>query len=140
MKKILFFILLIPMMSFHSTQSPQSIIAKWHSSIPLFEEQHISSYTFNKFQTNADRAIYWGYFVTFSADGTFKTNYSAPCGLDCFTSVEGNYKWIDEQHIALSVQKITRSDLCAKASQTDPFDLGVFEVVFNKASFSLTKR
>jgi len=139
MKQILFFVFLVPMMSFHSTQAPQSILAKWHSSIPLFEEQNIPSYTLDKLENNSDRPMYWGYFVTFSADGTFETHYSAPCGMDCFTVVEGNYKWIDEQYLSLTVQKITRSELCSKESNATTFDLGVFEVAFDKNSFTLKK-
>ena len=90
---------------------------KWRSSTRLFEDTTVKTYAFEAVDQMADWSKRWGYFLMFNEDGTFETDYSAPCGMDCFTQVKGTYV-DDGQELRLTIKEIIRDGLCSKESET----------------------
>ncbi len=81
----------------------------------------------------------YGNNITFKPDGTFFSDYSAPCGNDCFGSSTGKYKIINESYICILLEHEWRHGNCDfsdldstnKISAYDKklrLDLGVFRV------------
>ena len=78
-------------------------------------------------ESAGDIASRWGYFISFT-DNTFQTSYRAPCGVDCFTSVNGTYKWLAPNKMELFVSKISRRKYCNKGSEFPDKSFGVYTV------------
>ena len=78
-------------------------------------------------ESAGDIASRWGYFISFT-DNTFQTSYRAPCGVDCFTSVNGTYKWLAPNKMELFVSKISRRKYCNKGSEFPDKSFGVYMV------------
>ena len=78
-------------------------------------------------ESASDIASRWGYFISFT-DNTFQTSYRAPCGVDCFTSVNGTYKWLAPNKMELFVSKISRRKYCNKGSEFPDKSFGVYTV------------
>jgi hypothetical protein len=70
----------------------------------------------------------FGHFVTFSENGTFHGFYKARCGNDCFTSVEGTYKFIKKNKISIFINEIKRNGFCSEKSMTMNKHMGIFEL------------
>lgn len=113
----------------------------WKSPMAIFEEPGQLSYSFKAFDESdyTDITERWGYFLRFHADGTFSTNYHAPCGLDCFTRITGTYEWRGENLLELRVMHISRSELCAKTSEQVDKSYGIFQVKLAEGKLSLIK-
>lgn len=60
-----------------------------------------------------DTALIWNYSaIEFSEKNKFKSYNSWECGNDCFTSVDGKYKFVDKSEIELQIESITRTGTC----------------------------
>ncbi len=78
----------------------------------------------------------WGNFISFT-DSSFFCYYSASCGNDCFTDLNGTYKFVSQDEIDIWVDTITKSGMCY-SNQTEKFgSRGKFKIIENK-DLSLT--
>lgn len=82
--------------------------SRWKSNFHCFASDSVHQYTLTKM---TDYEYNWGNFISFE-DSTFHTDYSAPCGLDCFTNVYGTYKFVGHNEIEVYVKTMTRNGLC----------------------------
>ncbi len=103
---------------------------KWRSSSALFEDTSIDSYIFKPIEESLEWSDRWGYFLEFKNDGSFRTYYSAPCGLDCFTSVTGSYV-LNGNVLTLNVVEIIRNNICPKEGEAVNRGEECYEVVFS---------
>lgn len=94
----------------------------WDVSDSPFENADIDVYHLSEIK---DLDFDWGYSISFN-ENEFSSNYSAPCGNDCFTSVYGNYEFVKDSVIHITVTNINRSGFCEKKSQTLNRDAGKF--------------
>ena len=83
----------------------------------------LSSYS----ESTDDITDRWGYFISFS-ENTFQTSYRARCGVDCFTSVIGTYRWIASNKVELFVSKIFRSTYCNESNENPNKSFGIYLV------------
>jgi hypothetical protein len=54
----------------------------------------------------------YGNHIRLNDDNTFRTWYTAPCGMDCFTSSRGEYTMTDENHIQFRIDTVEYVRLC----------------------------
>jgi len=87
---------------------------------------------------NPDIFKNYGNNVSLNTNLTFVSDYSAPCGNDCFTTTKGKYKIIDENYICFYLEEITRRGDCSENSQPNK-DLGLFYYYKNNNNFNLIK-
>lgn len=86
----------------------------WGSRSNVFEVDSISKYNFfERNRAHGGMENRWGYSIVFNKDSTFQTRYSVPCGLDCFTSVNGRYKVVNDV-LVFAILSIQRSDFCSE--------------------------
>lgn len=110
----------------------------WKSvSSNIFETVDHPSYHFKAMSENIDFTERWGYTLTFSKDGTFQTQYSAPCGVDCFTSVSGHYMLLPDQRVEIYVKDIHRSGYCTKKSEQPGKSFGIYDYSFKDGELKL---
>lgn len=81
----------------------------------------------------------YGTTITFSEDSTFKCNYSAPCGNDCFPSSRGTYQMIDEDHISIYVERYQRVGDCEEIKRLVQKNIGVYRITKEKDKLILSK-
>lgn len=82
----------------------------WSISSPAFFHKDQKTY---KLQTQkTDKRPAFGHFVTFKKDGTFSGYYTAPCGNDCFTSIDGHYKINDFSNLEIFVKNAEQKGYC----------------------------
>ena len=80
----------------------------WRTDYHCFSTDTIDVYTLT---VQDEMQWSWGNSITFT-DSTFQTDYSAPCGMDCFTNVYGTYKYVGNDQIEIYVKTISRNGLC----------------------------
>ena len=75
------------------------------------------------------------------ADGTFFSTTTSECGNNCIRHSSGTFKKIDETHIQLQIKVSGQSDLCpgGRVTNTEPRDLGIFEIRTYKDRYDLIK-
>lgn len=81
---------------------------RWRSDYHCFSSDTVNEYILT---TKEDLQWSWGNSIHFT-DSTFSTDYTAPCGLDCFTSIIGSYKYLDTDQIEIYVETIDRNGFC----------------------------
>lgn len=60
-----------------------------------------------------DTAQIWNFAaIEFTDNNKFKSYYSWECGNDCFTSIDGKYKFVDKSEIEFQIDSITRAGTC----------------------------
>lgn len=59
----------------------------------------------------------YGHFIDFD-DNHFSSHYSAQCGNDCFTNVNGTYSFLDETTVKITVTEINRRGFCNEETKT----------------------
>lgn len=91
--------------------------SRWKSNIHCFVNENAENYTLTPV---SDLEWNWGNFISFS-DSTFSTNYSAPCGLDCFTNVYGTYRLVGHNRVEIYVETISRNGVCNE--ETGEFEI-----------------
>lgn len=97
---------------------------RWKSSRHCFTSEDIDTY--NLYPTIDTIGHFdWGNFISFT-DKAFSTDYSAPCGNDCFTSVTGTYKFVGFNRIEVYVETINRSGFCSTKSETPKKVFGIY--------------
>ena len=109
MKSLILFVLVI----FPYSSFSKDILANtsWKCNQSAFEDSEIQSYTLTKYSKDENWGYHYGYSIDFS-EGTFITNYSAPCGVDCFTTTTGTYEFVGAMKIKIYVSTIERSGFC----------------------------
>ena len=75
------------------------------------------------------------------ADGTFYSTTTSECGNDCFYHSSGTFKKIDETHIQLQIKESGQAGMCwgESITNTEPRDLGIFEIRTYKDRYDLIK-
>lgn len=96
----------------------------WDVSDSPFENADVEVYELSEIR---DLEFNMGYSISFNGSD-FSSDYNAPCGMDCFTNVYGNYEFIKDSIIHVTVTKIDRSGLCDKKSQVLNRDAGKFKL------------
>ena len=81
----------------------------------------------------------WGNFISFT-DSTFHTNYSASCGVDCFVTVDGNYKFIASDKIEVFVKTIARSGFCHNESEEPKKSFGIYQIIRTPEGYEILKQ
>ena len=87
----------------------------WKADGTPFETSDREMYQFTTYDPLVFEGRY-GYFIDFDTT-TFSTHYSAPCGNDCFTSLQGEYKFVGAFTISVQVNSINRYGFCGKESE-----------------------
>jgi hypothetical protein len=108
----------------------------WKSDKNLFSDEGIDRYSI--FKDAKDEFYSWGNSVTFT-DSKFNTNYSAPCGNDCFTSVNGTYKFVGSNKIKVFVNDISRSGFCQDKSESPKKSFGIFQINKTDEGYEIVK-
>ncbi|MDR0874372.1 MAG: TonB family protein [Prevotellaceae bacterium] len=85
-----------------------------------------TEYTIHK----PDTTYGWDYgnHITFNADGTFQSYYTAPCGNDCFPTTSGNYNQEGKNYIRFTLKRITVDGDCPNSDTQMNKNLGLFYV------------
>jgi len=123
MKRLILLLILLCISVFHLTAQTgirkianrHNFLAqtKWKVNQSPFEYEKIKAYKLTCFDLNNyhDR---WGYFIHFD-DSAFNSNYSAECRYDCFTTVKGNYWFIEPFTIRIRVLSIHKTGICGNS-------------------------
>ncbi len=143
--KNIFTLLFITITSFSFTQSRDAIDYErielagltYKSSYNVFSEEDRNQYILEDF-VKLKSGYSWGNFISFT-EKSFHTYYSAPCGNDCFTSVDGTYKFVGENRIQVFVETINRSGFCQLKSEEPQKSFGIYEIKLTKSGLTLTK-
>jgi hypothetical protein len=77
-----------------------------------FEKSDREMYTFSPVPDDGE-FMHWGNFISFT-EGEFETNYRAPCGNDCFTTVAGTYRFTGLHTIHVHVTSVNYRGFCDK--------------------------
>ena len=109
----------------------------WQTNVSCFEQQTTDQYELYTYDRQLDVQL-WGYFIHFT-DSTFSTSYSAPCGNDCFTSVNGSYEYVKGNQIKVFVLDIHRNGFCSAKSEEVNRSYGVFTISKTKEGLRLVK-
>ena len=80
----------------------------------------------------------WGHSISFS-DNTFSSSYSAPCGNDCFTSVYGEYQFVDAYVLIVKIINIDRGPFCSKKSESLNQNYGRYRLEKAEAGWKIIK-
>lgn len=107
------------------------------STYNVFSEEDRNQYILEDF-VKLKSGYSWGNFISFT-EKSFHTYYSAPCGNDCFTSVDGTYKFVGENRIQVFVETINRSGFCQLKSEEPQKSFGIYEIKRTKSGLTLTK-
>ena len=110
---------------------------EWRSDINVFSSDSTSTYQIFKNDLD-DPYFIWGNFISFT-DSTFQTRYSASCGVDCFTKVQGNYKFVSSNEIEVFVKTIDRSGFCRTESVAPNKSFGVYKISKTLKGYEIKK-
>jgi hypothetical protein len=125
------FALLITMFSY-SIYSQNIIGEYWRISEIIGQDtKHTQEYTLSKIDEN-DNYMMYGTKIIFEKGDSFKCNYSAKCGNDCFPFSVGTYNIIDDKHIALSVNTFSQTGDCEHKKIALNLKLGMY-YIFQKS-------
>lgn len=69
----------------------------------------------------------------------FVSYYTAWCGNDCFTTVEGNYKFLSADTINFFVEKITTQGYCKDTIEYPRKDFGSFKILMQQDTLRLQR-
>lgn len=108
----------------------------WKVDAIPFENTERESYTLT--ETDEDLDWHWGNFIKFE-ENTFSSWYSAPCGNDCFTSVYGEYSFVDAHVIEIKVIKIERYGFCSEKSEEINKNYGQYKLEKTELGWTLNK-
>lgn len=100
------------------------------------KEQYVMTFV-NRNDETVEVALY-GNFIVFKDDGTFTSNYAAPCGNDCFTSSEGVFTYKGQDQIVLTLHQVEQSGTCS-SSRVETVELGVYDIQREKDYLLLSK-
>jgi hypothetical protein len=109
----------------------------WKVNGTPFETKEKEQYTFSEINTE-DFDGHWGHFISFDTT-TFSSSYSAPCGNDCFTNVNGEYYFETSFKIHISVKEINRHGFCSKKSESLNRDYGYYTLERTATGWTLLK-
>ncbi len=73
--------------------------------------------SYNLKRVTPERGFSYGNWLSFVDSTNFMSGYSAPCGNDCFTTVYGKYKLIEDEKIVVSVDSVTYDGDCAAPTE-----------------------
>jgi hypothetical protein len=102
----------------------------WYINWPLGADTGATSYilrTFNK------GTLSYGFFVSFHENGTsYESRYRAPCGMDCFTIVNGQFEARAHNLLRISVHQVRQQGLeCYKpVNEQRPPNSTLFQMTF----------
>ena len=102
------------------------LVKTWKINAKAFVDLKRENYILSP--SNPNEKYQYGNFVSFSKNGSFHGFYSAPCGNDCFTSINGTYKLIGKNKISIFIKEIERSGFCAEKSMVINKQVGYFEI------------
>ena len=110
----------------------------WRVGGGCLENEDQTSFSLSSHKVSADPMGNWGHFISFT-DKSFKTSYRAQCGVDCFTSVTGTYKFVGDNKIKFYVEDISRGGFCSLESESPNKSFGVFSIAHIKNGLTFTK-
>lgn len=142
MKK--YFTLVFLFISIQAIQSQESVLGVWKIDylINLWYNQPEDHEEYNLSPIDNDeeqRSFDWGNWVKFSDDETFISYYTAPCGNDCFPSVYGRFKLLEDDRVLLHVDSIIIGGFCEYQEFYPNKDIGVFKIFAEKSGLKLIK-
>lgn len=112
----------------------------WKINGPAFINETADSYTLTPPPKEENKFPDFGHFVEFKTDGTFSGHYSAQCGNDCFTSVDGNYTLITDNQVKIFIEKASNRGYCNDTFLIEKKDMGSFEIIPQKDKSFLLKK
>lgn len=95
-----------------------------------------SAYTLTPVDTNG-RFFDYGNHLVFQEDGKFFSYYTAPCGNDCFTSVNGSYT-VKGNKITIEVQHVEYIRECQKLGRFPQSRTHVYTIATTTKGYTLT--
>jgi hypothetical protein len=89
-----------------------------------------------------DGMLSYGYFVSFHDNGaTYDSRYEAPCGMDCFTTVKGQYEVRGHDLLRISAHHVRIvGPMCPEwVDEQRPPNSALFQMTFQSDTLLLTK-
>lgn len=116
----------------------QSLLGKWKIEKVLWNDAQ-PIYHLTQIPADASAFAHYGNSIAFKADKTFVSNYSAPCGNDCFPSSNGNYRFIGKNQVELVVKEINQSGDCKNIHEKGTWKLGTYLITPTENGLVLKK-
>ncbi len=114
----------------HITYLINPLKGTWRINGNAFVNPETSVYKLTPIDSKA--RFQFGTFVRFDENGSFHGFYRAQCGNDCFTKVEGTYKFRNDNKISVFIKEINRGGFCNKESEVLNKNRGTFELEIKK--------
>lgn len=116
------------MISISDIQAQDLTKYSWHiNKIIGISGDTFEEYELTKIEDSTDRFDY-GNSIHFKEDKTFSCHYSAPCGNDCFPSSTGTYKFIDDNHIEITLLEFKQQGFCETLHKKWNTIIGTFKI------------
>jgi len=103
----------------------------------FFNEKKVS-YTLTP--KNSEDDFQFGHFVDFDEKGGFYGHYSAPCGNDCFTTINGTYSIINGDEVKIFITLAEQDGFCDTKTTIKNKDMGTFKIEEQPKKALLLKR
>lgn len=117
------------------TYAQSDIIGRWRINT-LVGLTEVNEYRL----TRSDEFHIYGNSIVFDFyDQRFISHYSATCGNDCFTSNQGSYKLIDQNHISFFLKQVDIYGDCEMQLHHPNKELGVFFIVRDSIGIRLIR-
>ena len=109
---------------------------RWKVNGAPFADKERNEYTLSSYDALTYESQ-MGHFISFDQT-TFRSDYNAPCGMDCFTNVSGKYELTSATQLQIHVEKIERHGFCDKGSEVLDRNM-TFEIVQEENGWKLVK-
>lgn len=83
---------------------------------------------------------HFGHFLDFNKEGSFYGYYSAPCGNDCFTTINGTDTIVNEDKVKIFVTLAEQGEYCDTRTTIKNKDMGTFKIEVQPKKALLLKR
>lgn len=99
---------------------------KWKVDAPIFFQKERKKYQLNAVDNSPQHLF--GHFVSFKKDGSFQGYYTAPCGNDCFTFINGSYH-IRQQALEVFIDSARQAGFCETPIQYKNQKRGAYKII-----------
>ena len=139
------FILLMLSLTYHAVAQNEGVNANelagttWYVNGALGLHESTEQYVLRTYQ---DGMLPYGYFVSFDDNGTtYESRYEAPCGMDCFTTVKGQYEARGHDVLRVSAHHVRIvGPMCPEwVNEQRPPNSTLFQMTFQADTLLLTK-
>lgn len=132
MKTTFTFILLLFILSLHAQND---IVSVWNTNL-LFGPEVSDEYRLFK---KATEKFEFGNSLSLKPDGNFISDYSAPCGNDCFRTTYGSYKLKNNQYVTFIIDSIVSAGDCRNPVYKPEDNMRTYFIHKNQYGYKLIK-